>query len=712
MVCLGRYNLLRTRHSSGLGPLAALPVRFRRLLVSILFCFGCSEDGSRQQSSPSATPRPAPITTHSAPTDSLWAKSFNLSDYEHITGLSITSFAQAPLFDSLVSEGALPPVEERLPSNPLVVMPWENLGEYGGELRYASTSPLGDIYLRHFNEVRLLELRPEPQSTPISKWILGTVEPGVLEHWEQSKDATLFTFRIRAGLRWSDGIEVTSEDARFCIEEIVLDEDLYPVPQDWSHWGGKPVEVEIVDERTFTLKFAKSFGLFVPRLVMWRWWWLLLPSHYLKQFHRDYTSPEELEPLIEAAGYDEWPIYYQKTVGRGWGVSQFVPGVVPGVESYPTLDPWLHVHQPNPGDFVLQRNPYYYKIDPAGRQLPYIDRLNKIRVQNAQVVILKIIAGETDFQRDLPLGELPLLKRNEENGNYHTAMLPDPQDYRLIFPINLSPADPVLKEIVQDVRFRQALSLALNRHEIRDVLLLGLGRTAQLSPLPDTPWFDKAFASAFAEYDPDRANQLLDDMGLAWDDDHEFRLRPDGEKLFMRLDVSVDQPEWVAGAELAREYWRSLGIDIIIKPTQQFWNMLESNQNHLTAWHANGATPIDDVFISAHVMTHLWHQWHLSGGELGEEPPEWMQRVYENQITFFSTPSEAERTQAGKEIFRTLSEQLWAIGVVAETPVPIIYSNDLRNIGIAEQRGIHATVVADAADQWHFGSAERLATAH
>ena len=183
MVCLGRYNLLRTRHSSGLSPLAALPVRLRRLLVSILFCFGCSEDGSRQQSSPSATPRPAPITTHSAPTDSLWAKSFNLSDYEHITGLSITSFAQAPLFDSLVSEGALPPVEERLPSNPLVVMPWENLGEYGGELRYASTSPLGDIYLRHFNEVRLLELRPEPQSTPISKWILGTVEPGVLEHW-------------------------------------------------------------------------------------------------------------------------------------------------------------------------------------------------------------------------------------------------------------------------------------------------------------------------------------------------------------------------------------------------------------------------------------------------------------------------------------------------------------------------------------------------
>lgn len=91
----------------------------------------------------------------------------------------------------------------------------------------------------------------------------------------------------------------------------------------------------------------------------------------------------------------------------------------------------------------------------------------------------------------------------------------------------------MLKEIVQDVRFRQALSLALNRREIRDVLLLGLGRPAQLSPLPGTPWYDEAFASAFAEYDPDRANQLLDDMGLVWDDDHEFRLRPDGENLLL-----------------------------------------------------------------------------------------------------------------------------------------------------------------------------------
>ena len=661
-----------------------------------------------------APPAPAAVADDdgrhvTAVDDSLWGRSFNLTDYEHLTDNTISPFSQAPSLDSLVSAGVLPPVGERLPNNPLVVVPWEAPGEYGGEFRYVSTSVVGDIYMRHYNEVRFLELRPEPQSTPISKWILGTVEPGLLEHWEQNDDATSFTFRIRDGLRWSDGVKVSAEDVRFCIEEVVLNQDLYPVPQDWSHWGGRPVKIEVVDERTFKLEFAASYGLFIPRLVMWRWWWLLLPAHYLKQYHVNYVTHESLAAAMDAKGFalDEWPIYYQKVICREWGVSSFIPGNVPNIEDYPTLDPWLHIEQPNPGDFILERNPYYYKVDVAGRQLPYIDRVRKTFAQRPQFILIKIIAGEPEFQRDLPLSELPLLKQNEQHGSYRTVMLPDPQDYRLIFPINLSPTDPVLKEIVQDVRFRQALSLALNRAEIRDVLFMGFGRPAQLAPLPGMPWYDEAFAEAYADFDPERANRLLDNMGLAWDEEGEFRLRPDGEKLFLRLDVSVDQAEWVAGAELAREYWRGIGIDVIVKPTQQFWNLLESNQNHLTAWHANAATPIDDVFISAHVMTHLWHLWHLSGGAQGKEPPEWMKRVYENQVIFYGTPSKRERVRAGTEIFRILSEQLWAIGVVAETPVPVVLSNDLGNVAIAERLHIHPTTVVDAADQRFFRNPDR-----
>ena len=693
----------------------SLRVPLSLLLCCVLRALGCGDaDPPQTRAVTPGGDQGMPPSTAATPTgpfvsDSLAGRSYNLDDYERITGRTVASLAQSPRYDSLVANGALPPVAERLPDNPLVVIPWEDFGEYGGELRYVAASMPGDIYLRHFNEVRPLELRPEPQSTPISKWILGTMEPGVFEHWEQSEDATTFTFRIRRGLKWSDGVEVTSEDARFCIEDAVHDREVYPVPQRWSIWGGEPVRIEVLDRHTFRLRFASSYGLFLPRLVMWRWCWLLLPSHYLKQFHRDYTPLESLLPLMEEAGYaaGDWARYYGLVQGREWGVEDFVPTKVPDVEDYPTLDPWLHVSQPNPGDYVLERNPYYYKVDPRGRQLPYIDRIVRTYASNAQVIMLKILAGDTDFQRDLPLSELPLIKKSEEAGSYRTMLLPDPQDYRLIFPMNLSPADLVLRAIVQDVRFRQALSLALNRQEFSTVLLSGFGRPAQLAPLPGTPWYEEEFTRAYADYDPERANRLLDEMGLPWDEDHEFRLRPDGERLYLRMDVAADQAEWVSGAELAREYWRGIGVDAIVKPTLQLRNLLETNQNHLTAWHANAAVPVDRSFISSNQITPLWHEWYLSSGAEGEEPPDWMKEVYDNRLILLSSPSRAERDSAGKRIFRTLSEQLWVLGVVAETPVPVIYSRELRNVGVAEQRRLHPTVVADAADQWFFSAARR-----
>ena len=673
------------------------------LIVAAAALFACASGEP-----PELAPTPLDISITSD-VDSLAGRSYNYDDFEAVSGVSINSFDESPLLSERVASGQLPPVSERLPDNPLVVVPWEEPGEYGGTLRYTSNSVLGDHYMRHLNEVRLLELRPEAQSSPITKWILGTLEPGVFEHWEQNDDATALTFRIRRGLKWSDGAPVVSEDVRFCIEDVVLDQQIYPVPEDWSRWGGEPVRVEVVDDRTFRLRFARSFGLFIPRLVMWRWWWLMLPSHYLKQFHREYTPLEQLVPPMAVDGYgpDEWPRWYKFVFSRAWGVESFVPGRLRDVESYPTLDPWLHVEQPNPGDFVWERNPYYYKIDARGRQLPYIDGMIKLFVNDMQVINLKIIAGETDFQYQLLLSDFPLLKKNEEAGNYRVLLLPDSQDYRLIFPLNLSPKDPVIKELIQDIRFRRALSLALNREEIRDVLLMGFGRPAQLAPLPGTPWYKEEFANSYAEYDIDRANAFLDDMGLEWDAARQYRLRPDGDRLILRMDVPSGQIEWVSGAELAKEYWRALGIDLLVKPTGLYGQLQNSNQVQMTAWWANAAVPIDGSFISGNMATLLWRRWNETGGENGEEPPNWMKVVYEKRRELFSSPTEKERTRIGVEIFQLLSDNLWVIGTVAETPVPFVISRDLRNVAIAEKWRMHGTATADAADQWFLAANRR-----
>ena len=268
------------------------------LLAAAALCACASGEPPDLSAPPLSKPKPRPFSA-----DSLAGRSYNHDDFEAVSGVSINTFHESPLMTERVAAGQLPPVGERLPDNPLVVVPWEEFGEYGGTLRYTSTSMLGDHYMRHLNEVRLLELRPEPQSSPITKWILGTLEPGVFEHWEQTDDATVLTFRIRRGLKWSDGAPVVSEDVRFCIEDVVLEREIYPVPEDWSHWGGEPVKVEVLDERTFRLRFARSYGLFIQRLVMWRWWWLMLPSHHLKQFHRDYTDIEQLRPLMDEDGY-------------------------------------------------------------------------------------------------------------------------------------------------------------------------------------------------------------------------------------------------------------------------------------------------------------------------------------------------------------------------------------------------------------------------
>jgi peptide/nickel transport system substrate-binding protein len=252
------------------------------------------------------------------------------------------------------------------------------------------------------------------------------------------------------------------------------------LPQ-WARWGGQPVQLEILDTHTFRLIFSKSYGLFIPRMIGWRWHQLMLPKHYLKRFHRDYTPLSQMRPIMERYGYSEtdWGRFYLTMGGVGTAAGGFVPGRYPNIGEYPTLDPWLHVAQPNPGDYILERNPYYYKIDPAGNQLPYMDGLVRTFVSDLQIQNLKILGNETDLQfQFIRLSDFPLFKRNEAKSSYWVMPLPAWQDYMLIFPINLLTNDPAIQYILSDVRFRQALSLALNRNEIKEALFLGFGREA------------------------------------------------------------------------------------------------------------------------------------------------------------------------------------------------------------------------------------------
>jgi peptide/nickel transport system substrate-binding protein len=630
---------------------------------------------------------------------------YNLADFEEEYGIKITEFNEAPELKALVDSGDLPPVEDRLPENPVVSIPLMEIGTYGGDLHWVEYTIDYDHYLRHMNQVSLLELRPQ-KGTARYKWLGGEIMPGAFEAWTASDDATTYTFTIRKGLRWSDGEPVTTEDIRFCIEDVLLNEELTPVVPTWLKFGGSPTEFSVVDDYTVKVEFAEPYGFFLPQLVNWAWDSMIRPAHYLKQFHTDYTAISKLEPMIKADEFnaDEWGRWYLTIdVNRSDGEYQ---RRVEKYRDYPVLQPFMWGTEPNQGDFILVRNPYFYKVDPAGNQLPYLDTLSRTLVTDLEVENIKIISGETDIQCQFTrLSDYPLFSQNKEKGGYELMALPAWQDQLLIFPFNHDPADEVLREIINDKRFRQALSLSLDREEIKKSIFLDFGTPSAFAPVAGSPWYKDEFRDGYAEFDVAKANQLLDEMGLKWDDKNEYRLRPDGKRMVLPIDYYDVTPPATPGGELAREFWREVGIDAQVKQVngQYFWQLRGANETLGTIWWANGLSPADTVFVGSFLMTPTWWDWFNSRGENGEKPDDpaalELMALYRE---IEAATSEADRTRLGIEIFQNHAENIWIIGTVADAPVPFIYNKDLGNVSIAKDRAYYTISVMELSEQFYW----------
>jgi len=625
---------------------------------------------------------------------------YNLDEYEQATGKKIT-FQESPMLRVKVAAGELPSVEQRLPENPVVMEPWEEVGKYGGVLNWVEFTIGDDHYLRHYENVGLMELASSASYNTYN-YIGAPIVPGILEFWEQSEDAKTFTFRIRKGLKWSDGVPVTTEDMRYAIEDVVLNKEIYPVtPRLWRNVE----EVEVVDDYTIRLKFTKAQGLLIGTLARGSYQGAIKPKHYLKQFHTLYTPIEKMEPLMEKKGYskDEWGKFYSF---MDYCNHQSLVGKVQNVTIYPVLFPWVVVDEPNPGEYIFERNPYYFKVDTEGNQLPYIDKLHRTLVTNLEVENMKILSGETDVQfQFLKLEDYPLLVENKERGGYEVLPLKCWQDQMLMFWLNLCYKDPVLRDIMQDVRFRQAMSLALNREDISEALFLGFGRPAQIAPLPGSVFYEEEYEKAYIEYDIERANKLLDEMGLKWDENHQYRLRPDGERLIVPLTYYEVTPPSTRGSELASEYWGDIGIDVPVKNAGVglFWKMQSANEVALSVWWLGGANIVDPYWYGGfQVTTPLWWQWYQTEGEKGVEPVPAAKRAYELHDIILSTSSDEERIEAGKELWRLQAENLWVMGTVASTPSPFVYSKKLGNISVAQEKDYYSITIAEAAEQWFF----------
>lgn len=590
-----------------------------------------------------------------------------------VAGIPLSASAQstyneAPALAELVSQGALPPVAERLPANPLVVEPWESIGQYGGTW---------NMVVRNVPHDHVYELL---QYEPLLRFSMGGTEllPNVADEWEVNEDSSIFTFHIREGIKWSDGAPMTADDIVFWVEDVVGNTDLYPAFPTWMTAGGERPTVEKVDDYTIRFSFSNPAPFFLrqmgyPRNEVFR------PKHYLQQFHADYTDAAELAARVEEAGLEDWTQLFLNEENR-----EISTGL-------PVLFAW-DLETYNEEGNVYVRNPYYFKVDPEGNQLPYIDTVYTEVVRDLSVAQLKVFSGEAELQT-FSVGQFPrdtlALKQGEQQGGFKVIAAPISEPNIFVFGLNLNHKDPIQRELYLDRRFRIALSHAINREEIRQLIYLGQPKEIrQCAPLPESPFYHEAAAKNYTEYDPDEANRLLDEMGLTERDGNGYRLRSDGQPISIAIETRARRDDFVDTLELVAGWWQAVGINASVKPeddtlfaTRLIASEMDANVDFCEGGFLPVISPTDFIPVTPGcAWAAQWGTWYATRGESGEEPTEEVKQQLALFDELLITPDEEQQKALWAQIMDIHAEQLYHMGICDRAPVPVPVSDLMRNV--------------------------------
>jgi peptide/nickel transport system substrate-binding protein len=625
---------------------------------------------------PAAKPTTAPAAAAPPPTQAPPSSQLK----EQPAAVKPTQFKEAPMLADLVKQGKLPPVGQRLPPEPLVVKPTNKIGKYGGLLRGAALAPETTHDLQVGMVVGLFLYSHD----------LGQATPEVATGYKFSPDNKSCTITLRKGLKWSDGQPFSADDVIFFFQDIQFNKDLWPsTPPEFAP-GGQPMKVTKVDDATVQFDFAvpnPAFALIhyagAPS-APWR------PRHYLQPFHATYNPNADQE--AKAAGFDSWVVRFQKL-----GAASAVQGLNYGAQNpdMPVLEPWRPVKNTSQTQ-EYERNPYYFKVDTEGNQLPYIDRLVVDYATGSDVVNLKTISGQLSVAgMDLLLANYPVLKQAEQQGGYKVTLVRTERGADVALALNQNHPDPVLKTIFNNVRFRQALSLGIDRGEINELVFLGQATPRQATINESASIYKKEWGEAFAKFDLAQANKLLDEVGLDKKGAEGVRLRPDGQPIAFQLEYLPQEGPKKEVCELVVKHWSRLGlkVDAAARERGFLLQRLNSGQHDASAWHvdrqleraayAYGASgsKLGPGGNSAITYARAWVDWFASGGKLGSEPPEDAKQLRNAfnawQQTTMGTP---EYVQAGTAVHELIAKTLWVIGIVAASPQPVIVKNDIENV--------------------------------
>jgi peptide/nickel transport system substrate-binding protein len=587
---------------------------------------------------------------------------------------------ETPMFEPLVKAGKLPPIAKRVPAAPLVVKLAGDTapGRHGGDLRLLMSKDRDSRFVGAYGYARLVCWTRDSE-----------LVPELAEAVEVDEANETFTFRLRKGHRWSDGKPFTAEDFRFFWEDMANDKTLarFFGSTNLLVEGEKP-KVEFPDAQTVRFAWTKPNPNFLPWLASPTNLTIFRPAHYLKKFHEKYAAKDRLGKLNDKRK-DGWArkIASEDRAAR----NNLNPAM-------PTLDPWVPMTEGVAERYEFLRNPFYHRIDANGRQLPYADRVVMVLAES-KIIPVKTGAGEVDLQaRSIRFDDFPFLRRAADERGFDVRLWKTANGAQLAIYPNLNCDDPVWKKLMRDVRFRRALSLAINRDEINKIMYVGLAEPGQNTVLSGSPLYKPEFRQAHAAYDLVLANRLLDQVGLTKRGGDGQRLLPDGRELELIVEYPAEGTEYVDLTRLVADTWAKAGLKMYSKGFQRvvLRRRVISGQTMMSVWGG-----IDYALVRPGLSPHefaptdevqaqwpRWGQHFQTRGKQGEKPAD---RAAEELLKLYKAWALAGSREARREIWTKMlaiwSDEVFTIGVVGGVLQPVVVDKQLKNV---PKEGVYA----------------------
>lgn len=655
------------RHVRGLSPLIVI-------VLFVLLLAGCGGPAPAEEAE---APEPAPME------DAMPDSRYN----------------QSPMLNQRVMDGTLPPVDERLPLNPVVITPRADLGEsvgkYGGTLAVMAIDPNYDAFGAEWGD------GGGYVNESLATFDLAdrVFTENIAESWSVNDELTELTVNLREGVRWSDGNALTTDDIDFWWNDIMLNETLTPsIPAYFKSADGEPMVLNVIDDYTFSLQYSSRYAAIADRLSSLQPW---APKAYLTTWHPDYS--DNAAAVATDEGFAEW---YEAFLAHYAGRAFIIYG-----PDRPILGPYIVGPLDSVGTRLSERNPFYWKVDSDGNQLPYIDYYERVLVGSREILEAKAITGDYNFGGAwADLANYPLLQENAEAAGYTVRLYPG-QNWggSVSWAWNYTSKDPFLKELFNDLRWRRAMSLALDREAYNQVFNLGLTEPRQAVPPPDWSFREETMGYTDVEFDPDTANALLDELGLSWDANEEWRTRPDtGEQFILFTEIGSEghrAGEW----DFITSQWRDVGIEVKYKQVDHalYAQHLLANDLDIGTWGAGGPSEAVSHAVFPIRLVPPWHwrtccalagiawyDWWESGGEAGEEPPEVIQELYGLLDEWQDEPiGTARYKELGQEMVALNEENHWWNVMTSPSPgishaiAASAVDNSVKNLRLPEKDG-------------------------